>query len=786
MYLRDMDGLFGVDSDGHILAQPAAKLQDFMSGHHGFGADPTIMDGPSDFQIPGNLDGAEDVGDVYSVHLTAGVTYSFAERPTATGGIVDPFMALFNPDGTVVLAQDDDGGAGRSSMITYTPTADGDYLLLTGSWVNIFSTGGDTGNYTIDIWSPDADAPATTAGAFAIEEGVTTFGHIASTSDIDTYKIDLTAGMFYTFSFSGGVATAAELGEAGSVEAKLELLDANGQVISTNTSLESGLGFLAPSDGTYYVRLSSAASTSGGYTLDVSAVDPATKSPLDAIIWDSASNVHFVDVNGVPTAYVYFAVAGENFGEKQGDNGADGIPNSGDEALISLGWNDYEKGQVMDALNYYEHILGINFEITTDSSLATFRLITTKQEPYGARFYPQDPAYGTQQGIGTFNVDSGGWGAFPQSLQEGGFSYSVILHEFGHAFGLSHPHDNGGGSDIMLGVTASQGSYGIYNLNQGVYTVMSYNEAWDFNPDGPSSFTVAGIDNGWSTLGAFDIAALQERYGVTPYHTGNDTYTLTDVVDDAFYQCIWDSGGNDTIAYNGNLNAQIDLLAATLDYSPTGGGAISFLHNATPLPVNSARVKGGFTIANGVVIENATGGGGNDVLLGNAANNVLTGNGGNDTLMGREGNDQILGGAGVDTVFGGDGIDVINLGAGDDIFVAENGAKSSTKAGSWSWDVITDFDANGDDKIDLSGFDETFHFRGTNANKAAGDVSFKVYDSINGAEKALGIDIDGQPGASGVSGPVTIVYVNHDGGSPDVGIVLLHTSSVDASDFIFS
>ncbi len=39
----------------------------------------------------------------------------------------------------------------------------------------------------------------------------------------------------------------------------------------------------------------------------------------------------------------------------------------------------------------------------------------------------------------------------------------------------------------MLGVTASTGSYGIYNLNQGVYTVMSYNDAWDFHPDGPTS-----------------------------------------------------------------------------------------------------------------------------------------------------------------------------------------------------------------------------------------------------------------------------------------------------------
>jgi Ca2+-binding RTX toxin-like protein len=373
------------------------------------------------------------------------------------------------------------------------------------------------------------------------------------------------------------------------------------------------------------------------------------------------------------------------------------------------------------------------------------------------------------------------------------------MHEFGHAHGLAHPHDTGGGSDVMLGVTAATGSYGVYNLNQGVYTVMSYNDAWDFHPDGGSRNPATGgvglvIDRGWSaTLGAFDIAALQERYGVHASHTGDDVYTLTDNYMQAKYQTIWDTGGVDTIAYGGALDAQIDLLAATLDYTPTGGGVVSFLYN-TPQPDFTTEIKGGFTIAHGVEIENATGGSGNDALLGNALANTLTGNAGNDTLMGREGNDLLIGGAGNDvldagegndTVYSGDGIDVAKLGAGNDNFMVENGTKVSTKTGSWSWDVITDFDNVGDDKIDLSGFTgENFHFVGTNANKNAGDVSYKVYDSINGAERALGIDIDGQDGASGVGGKVTIVYVNHDGGSPDVGIILLNHNGVSASDFI--
>ena len=56
-------------------------------------------------------------------------------------------------------------------------------------------------------------------------------------------------------------------------------------------------------------------------------------------------------------------------------------------------------------------------------------------------------------------------------------------------------------------------------------------------------------------------------------------------------------------------DARIDLTAATLDYSPTGAGVVSYAQG----------IFGGYTIANGVVIENAAGSSGNDVLIGNDA-----------------------------------------------------------------------------------------------------------------------------------------------------------------------
>lgn len=772
--LRNCTPFVEVDDDGRIVDirdyKSATDVRDKVAGSSIAGAPATVAS-HSQGTLSGSLSGTEQ-GDVYQLNLTAGTTYSFAHRGTATGGIEDPYLILYDSTGTVAILQDDDGGAGRTSLFTFTPLTSGTYLLHATSWYTIQygDPSLDTGNYTIDMWvaDPADDAPDTTAGAEAIGIG-TTFGHLNEAGDTDVYSVQLTAGTLYTFTYAGGIASDTDMDpELGENTGFIELLDANGNVIDSNVGYDSGISYLASGSGTYYVRVSGELPTmTGGYTLDVSATNIGDHGPLDSIDWRSANNVPFVDTDGDgrgDTAYVYFGKAGENFGE---------VGDDGETPLVTYGFQQWQIDGIMSALEQYEHVFNVDYVITEDVNQATFRLNTSISALYGAYMYPQDPAYGTQQGIGIFNLISGGFGTQPGSLQQGGYSYAVVLHEFGHAHGLAHPHDTGGGSEIMLGVTAPTGSYGVYDLNQGVYTVMSYNDGWVRHPDGESPSN----SYGWSgTLSAFDIAELQQRYGIHAANTGNDVYALDAVnAPGTFYSTIWDTGGTDTIAFSGAADAQIDLTAATLDYSPTGGGVVSFVDN----------VWGGYTIANGVVIENATGGLGNDVLLGNSAANTLTGNGGNDTLMGRGGNDLLLGGDGVDRVTGGDGLDVVTLGGGNDIYVAElDVTRVQTKQGKMSVEIITDFDAAGDDLIDLSGLDQAFSFRGTNHNKNAGDLTYRTYKSVTDAERALGVDIDGQPGAGGVSGPVTIVYGNTDGRDPDFALVLLNTRAVSADDFV--
>jgi serralysin len=659
MYLRqDGTDLFGTSalSRGEIggaLGKPQqGEVWVAPERHEKFGlpiASPqTSLSSPSTIAAPGNdiaLDGTLDPGgfDVYGFNVVAGQTYMISLYGSGASALPDTLLSLYDDLGNV-FNFDDDGGAGVNSLLTFTATTTGTWFIGVEGWD---PTQG--GGYTLDAvqQAPVDVVPDTFGGAASLGWNGVTYGFIdPGTSDIygpgfsevDTYTFTVEAGKIYSIEVAGGADYLSDFFDLppGELDTVIVLYDSEGNELAFNddiafpSDISSRISFFATEDATYYLDVFSYAPWEGGYSITTQEINPADYDPLDSINWASANNVPFDECD---TAYVYFAVAGESFGELA-DNGVDPLP--------SFGWTDFEKQQVMLALEEYEKVLGVHYEITTDVNAATFRLITTTSEQYGAYMYPQDPAFGDAQGIAAFNIDSGGWGAFPQSLEQGGYSFETILHEFGHGHGLAHPHDNGGGSEVMLGVTAAQGSYGIFDLNQGVYTVMSYNSSWETGPNGESPFTVAGISNGWAgTLSAFDIAALQERYGANNHYAkGDDTYVIKDVqAIGTYYETIWDTKGKDTIRYDGARNARIDLTAATLNYSPTGGGVVSFVDG----------IWGGFTIAAGVVIENARGGSGDDVLIGNAAKNELYGNDGADFLMGRGGADKLDGGAGFDT-----------------------------------------------------------------------------------------------------------------------------------------
>ncbi|MCA3363559.1 MAG: M10 family metallopeptidase C-terminal domain-containing protein, partial [Roseomonas sp.] len=223
--------------------------------------------------------------------------------------------------------------------------------------------------------------------------------------------------------------------------------------------------------------------------------------------------------------------------------------------------------------------------------------------------------------------------------------------------------------------------YGDYGLNQGIFTVMGYNDGWITQYPNHSD-----VSYGWTaTPMALDIAAIQIIYGAnTSYASGNNTYTLPTVnAAGTFWSCIWDTGGVDVISNSGSSLASIINLNAAPLTGPNAGGYVSYASN----------IIGGFTIANNVVIENAMGGSANDTLIGNAANNLLTGNAGTDNITGDGGNDTLDGGLGADSLFGGEGDDRFLVDTASDQVIESVGGGADTVVASVSYVMPANIEA---------------------------------------------------------------------------------------------
>jgi serralysin len=519
---------------------------------------------------------------------------------------------------------------------------------------------------------------------------------INTPGDEDWFRVELQAGVTYEFGQYGTRqgATGVKLPDAW-----VEIYDANGNRLafadggSPNDSigLDALLTFTAPSTVTYDVNARAFDDVplngdTGDFVGDyevfarVSRYTPYydLNSPLHSLDWgtqfdgtsrnpDNAEgprptgNEVENKIGGKNVIYVYFAREGEVFV----DNSAD--PLNLTTTIIARGVEQWEKNAFNYVFAEFEKVADIDYVETDNRWEADIVIITYNGTPgpgvslLGRMSPPDTPSEGQTE----YNAGDERW--TQQGLAPGGFYFGTLIHEFGHGHGMAHPHDNGGRSSVMRDSDTESGhveettplnyTLGDGDLNQGVYTMMSYMDGWQLSPYGQADST-----DGYGFIGslmALDIAVIQDKYGVNEeWATGDNTYTMMDVNQTAefdaegnitreatSYKSIWDAGGVDQIVYNGARNANIDLRAATLKYEQGGGGWISYAFG----------IYGGYTIANGVTIENATSGSGNDTLRGNSADNILDAGDGNDFIT--------LSDGGVDSAIGGGGNDVFLFGA---------------------------------------------------------------------------------------------------------------------------
>ena len=417
-------------------------------------------------------------------------------------------------------------------------------------------------------------------------------------------------------------------------------------------------------------------------------------------------------------------------------------------------------------------------EITeTSTRHADLRLAMSDTPDTAWAYMPSTAAEG---GDAWFNKSSG----YYANPVKGNYAYSTFIHEVGHAHGLEHPHQYHvmpADRDSMEYSIMSYRSYVGASLGGG-YT----NETWGYA----------------QSLMMYDIAGLQHMYGANyTTNSGNTTYSWSPTTGEMFvngagegapggnriFLTVWDGGGTDTYDLsNYTTNLRIDLRPG--EWTTTSSVQLAKLHyDGSKIAVGNIANALQYNNDPSSLIENARGGAGNDLILGNAAANIIWGNGGNDILYGYGGDDSLYGGDGNDNLVGGPGADRLDGGNGLDL--ANYGSATSGVIADLLTPGVNTGDAAGDTYFSIerlygSVFNDTL--RGDDAdNDIYGIGGNDILFGRGGNDRLYGGDgndnLVGGPGADRLDGGNGLDLANY--GSATTGVIAdLLTPGVNTGD----
>ena len=258
-------------------------------------------------------------------------------------------------------------------------------------------------------------------------------------------------------------------------------------------------------------------------------------------------------------------------------------------------------------------------------------------------------------------------------------------------------------------------------------------------------------------------AAVQPTAGSTPSATSGETIAITDPsssttpvviaapTSGSFTVAPATQGAN--VAIIGDGNASVSIGTATTGGNPQniGGSTVSVDEDYAGDVIanfNNAIVDGtvnkNIDTGTGSIAENAPSDAGdfNFYINTGAGNDQIQGTVGNDFIRAGAGNDVVNSGAGNDVVRLGTGTDQVTFGSGDDILYLTVD-QLQTPAGQSQTKGVTDFDSDGDDKIQISkDLEDLVDITGLGTNKITISLSGDQTGTTHITSGGLTIDDD--------------------------------------------
>ncbi len=338
----------------------------------------------------------------------------------------------------------------------------------------------------------------------------------------------------------------------------------------------------------------------------------------------------------------------------------------------------------------------------------------------------------------------------------GGATRALTVAE--HTTGAFHtPFATDAEGDGLLWSIAGGADAGRFTINAAT-GALSFRAVPDF--EAPSD---SGADNIHDLLievadtsGAHFRQALSIRVTDRPGDILTGTAGADAIAGGALAERITGGAGADSISGHGGDDVVLATLGDGNDTMAGGSGRDTYSLAATQADIyasiNSRRASSAETGSDQILdFENLTGGGGQDLLRGDAQANILAGGAGADTLVGIAGDDSLDGGSGNDRLEGGSGADTMAGGLGSDRYIVESATARIIEVADAGYDtVVTSVDftlASNLERLVLGG---TAGLRGTgNAldNAMTGNAGANWIDAGVGADT-----ITGEAGADTLDG----------------------------------